>query len=72
MQKMRHASGDSELFRLSPQDLAVLMAADPAYLKQTLSDIDAKYGSFANYRRQALHVSDADVETLKRKLLTDN
>jgi protein-tyrosine phosphatase len=45
------------------------MAADPDYLKSTLRQIDAKYGSFEAYRREALGVSDTDVETLKARLL---
>ena len=72
MRKMEHASADSTLAQLTPEESAVLMAADPAYMQQTLKDIDAKYGSFAVYRREALHVSDADVEVLKRRLLNEN
>jgi len=45
------------------------MAADPEYLKSTFAQIDAKYGSFDNYRRTALGVSDEDVELLKSRLL---
>jgi protein-tyrosine phosphatase len=71
MQKMEHASADSTLAQLTPEDRAVLMAADPTYMQQTLKDIDAKYGSFDAYRREALHVTDADAEVLKRRLLTD-
>ena len=44
------------------------MAADPAYLESTLRQIDAKYGSFDEYRRLQLHLSDADVVQLRRKL----
>jgi protein-tyrosine phosphatase len=54
---------------LSAEQRNVLMAADPAYLKSTLEQIDTKYGSFANYRRTALGVSDQDVETLRARLL---
>jgi protein-tyrosine phosphatase len=71
IQKMEHASADSTLARMTPEDRAVLMAADPAYMQQTLQDIDAKYGSFDAYRREALHVTDKDVEVLKQRLLTD-
>jgi protein-tyrosine phosphatase len=65
------ANAGSGLNRLSPEQRAVLMAADPAYLKSTLDAINAKYGSFDNYRRQELGVSDGDVEKLKSRLLTN-
>jgi protein-tyrosine phosphatase len=55
--------------RLTPAQRNVLMAADPAYLESTLRQIKQKYGSFANYRRQALGVSDADVQLLRSRLL---
>jgi protein-tyrosine phosphatase len=42
------------LSQMTPERREVLMAADPEYLKSTLRAIDAKYGSFDNYRRQAL------------------
>jgi protein-tyrosine phosphatase len=43
---------------------------EQAQLRNTLRAIDARYGSFENYRRQELQVSDADVQTLKNRLLT--
>ena len=55
----------------TPAQRKVLMAADPAYLKATFRAIDQKYGSFANYRRQALGVSDADVQKLRALLLSN-
>ncbi|MDE1178207.1 MAG: tyrosine-protein phosphatase [Edaphobacter sp.] len=45
------------------------MVADPAYLESTLRQIDSRYGSFANYRRQVLKLSDEDVSHLQQKLL---
>jgi len=57
------------LARLTPEQRNVLMAADPDYLKSTFAQIDEKYGSFDNYRRTALGVSDEDVETLRSRLL---
>jgi protein-tyrosine phosphatase len=71
MKKMMHAAADPSFAHLSPADRAVLMAADPAYLQQTLRDIDSKYGSFTNYRRNALHISDTDVKILKHRLLSN-
>jgi protein-tyrosine phosphatase len=64
------ASTGSALSHLTPEQRDVLMAADPEYLRSTLRAIDAKYGSFDNYRRQTLGVSDSDVETLRARLLT--
>lgn len=68
--KMMGSSG--EIFaHLSPEQRQALMAADPAYLRSALRAIDAKYGSFENYRRQELHVSDADRDALQKRLLTN-
>jgi protein-tyrosine phosphatase len=64
------ASTGLALSHLTREQRDVLMAADPEYLSSTLRAIDAKYGSFDNYRRQALGVSDSDVETLRARLLT--
>jgi protein-tyrosine phosphatase len=55
---------------MTPEARRAMSVADPAYLKSTLHLIDEKYGSFANYRRQALGVSDADVEILRARLLS--
>jgi len=55
--------------RLSPEVQKVMMAADPDYLRSTLRQIDAKYGTFDNYRRTELHVTDQDVEKLRDRLL---
>jgi len=46
------------------------MAAAPDYLESTLRTIDAKYGSFDEYRRKELHVSDEDVRGFRTRLLT--
>jgi PAS domain S-box-containing protein len=67
--KMMAASANDSLAKLSPGQRNVLMAADPEYLRSTLRAIDAKYGSFDNYRRQELHVSDSDVQELRSRLL---
>lgn len=68
IQKMTKASGDDSLSHLSKEQLAVLIAADPAYLESTLRQIDEKYGSFDEYRRKALHVSDEGVKILRERL----
>lgn len=68
VQKLTHATGNNILAHLTPEQRDVLMAADPAYLESTLRQIDAKYGSFDEYRRLQLHLSDADVVELRTKL----
>jgi protein-tyrosine phosphatase len=60
---------NSPLSNLTPDQQRVLMAADPDYLEAMLSQIEAKYGSFVNYRRTELGVSDTDVELLRTRLL---
>jgi len=55
--------------RLTPAQRDVLMAADPAYLESTLRQINERYGSFDNYRRSALGVTDEDVQQLRSRLL---
>jgi protein-tyrosine phosphatase len=45
------------------------LGVDRAYLELTFKAIDSEYGAFDEYRRKALGVSDADLVTLKSKLL---
>lgn len=68
MKKLSNATGNNVLAHLTKEQRDVLMAADPAYLEATLRQIEAKYGSFDAYRRQALHLSDTDVQELRAKL----
>ena len=63
------SSAQSQIAKLSPEQRHALMVADPEALRATLQAIDEKYGSFDSYRRQALGVSDADLEKLKASLL---
>jgi protein-tyrosine phosphatase len=62
-------AGNPSMAHLTPEQRQVLMAADPEYLKSTLRQIEVKYGSFDNYRRAELGVSDSDVEKLRARLL---
>jgi protein-tyrosine phosphatase len=73
IKKMSAAGGSSASFvaKLAPEQRKAMMAADPEYLRATLRTIDEKYGSFDNYRRSELHVSDADVQILRNRLLTN-
>ncbi len=71
MQKMMKASGSSgasAMAQLTPEQRKAAMMADPMYLDTTLHHIDEKYGTFEKYRRDVLHVSDADVEALRARL----
>jgi hypothetical protein len=52
-----------------PQSLHVLMAADPQYARAAFESIDEKFGSFKNYRRTALDLSDSSLAELKTNLL---
>jgi protein-tyrosine phosphatase len=63
------SSARSQLAGLTPEQRHALMIADPDALRATLRTIDSKYGSFDNYRRKELGVSDADLEKLKARLL---
>ncbi len=68
--KMSTMSANKELAELSPEQARVLMAADPACIRSALAVISEKYGSFDNYRRQALGISDRELEQLKSRVLT--
>src|SRR6266436_5420561 len=46
-----------------------IMTAKPETLEATLDRIDKTYGSFGNYLRDVLKLSDADLSTLRRRLL---
>lgn len=59
----------SLLAQTTPEQRKVLMAADPAYLESTLRSINTQYGSFNNYRRTMLKVSDEDQKRLRDTLL---
>jgi protein-tyrosine phosphatase len=63
------SSMQTTMARLTPEQRHALMIADPEALRTALHTIDEKYGSFDNYRRQALGVSDADLEKLRERLL---
>jgi protein-tyrosine phosphatase len=49
--------------------LRPVMAVERSYIESTLDSITKRYGSFDEYRRQALHLSDTDVERLRAKYL---
>ena len=67
--KRKMLASQPGLTQLTPEQRQVLTAADPVYLKSTLHKINEKYGSFENYRRSQLSVSDTDVTLLRSRLL---
>jgi protein-tyrosine phosphatase len=67
--KQKMLATNPEMGDLSPEQRDVVMSADPDFLRSTLHQIDVKYGSFDNYRRQALGVSDEQVKELRSRLL---
>jgi protein-tyrosine phosphatase len=69
--KMNAAANNPKMMAGIPAgSMKAAMAASPEILRSAFDAMDQKYGSFDNYRRQALKLSDADVATLKSKLLT--
>jgi protein-tyrosine phosphatase len=54
---------------LSPEALHVLLGVDQKYLDAAFAAIDQKFGSFDNYRREALGVSDQNAAALRDLLL---
>jgi protein-tyrosine phosphatase len=65
------AQAQSMMKSFTPEQRKVLMAADPEYLKSAFAAIDERYGSFDNFRRQVLALSDADVSALRTRLLAE-
>jgi protein-tyrosine phosphatase len=58
--------------RLNPENaklFAQVIELRPRYVEALFKAIDQRYGSFDRYRREALHLSDADVAALKVILL---
>lgn len=55
----------------NPEAVKILAGVDERYLAAAFSAIDRRYGSFDAYRLEALGLSDQDVETLRRALLSD-
>jgi protein-tyrosine phosphatase len=51
------------------QQYAEVTRLQPRYIEAVFKAIDQRYGSFDQYRRNALHLTDADVVALKVRLL---
>jgi protein-tyrosine phosphatase len=56
---------------LTLEQRQILVDAVPEYLNAAFAAIDQQYGSFDNYRREALRLSDSDVSALRARLLTN-
>ena len=57
------------LFRADTDALRPLFGVEPAYLEAAFQAIDEKYGDFDSYRRTALGLDDAEVETFRAAVL---
>lgn len=58
------------LDRVPPTDvLRPVMSVDRSYIQSAFETIDKKYGSFDEYRRKKLHISDPDMEKLRARYL---
>lgn len=62
-------AGASARFMVPADAARVVLGVDQEYLQIIFDVIDQKFGSFDNYRRTALGVSDADLAELKSRLL---
>ena len=47
------------LFRADPERVRPVLGVEPAYLEAAFDEIDARWGSFERYRREALGLDDA-------------
>jgi len=56
----------------SQASVSVLAGVDVRYLDVALAAIDREYGSFDAYRREALGLTDQDIEALRRALLSNS
>ena len=55
--------------RTSTENAGVLLGVDEAYLSRAFETIDREFGSLDRYRREMLGLSDADLVSLKARLL---
>lgn len=57
------------LFRVDSDALRPLFGVEPAYLEAAFDAIDAQWGDFDTYRREALGLDDAEVEAFRMAVL---
>jgi protein-tyrosine phosphatase len=53
------------LFRTDPERVRPVLGVEPAYLEAAFAEIDARYGSFDRYRREALGLDDAELASFR-------
>jgi len=53
------------LFRADPERVRPVLGVEPAYLDAAFEEIDARWGSFDRYRREALALDDARVAAFR-------
>ncbi len=59
----------TSLFRTDGEQLRPLFGVEPAYLEAAFQAIDERWGSFDEYRREALGLDDAELEAFRAAVL---
>jgi len=57
------------LFRVDPERVRPVLGVERGYLAAAFKEVDARYGSFDAYRREALGFDDAETEAFRRLAL---
>ena len=55
----------ASLFRVEEEQLRAIMGVERRYLEAGFDEIDKRYGSFDNYRREALGISDQELAVFR-------
>ena len=56
-------------FDVDPEILRPALRAEPEYIQAAFTALEAKYGTFDRYRREALGISDEQVRVLRKRYL---
>ena len=59
----------ASFFRVDPERVRPVLGVEPAYLEAAFDEIDARYGSFERYRREALGLDDARLSAFRELAL---
>ena len=62
---------EARMTRISWQVLSPLAVVEQAYLDAAFQAIEAQFGSFENYRREAMQIGDEVLASLQEKLLAE-
>ena len=57
------------LFRTDPEQVRPVLGVERAYLEAAFAEIEAQYGGFEAYRREALGLDDAETAAFRRLAL---